>query len=265
MITLTTDFGGRDPFVGIMKGVILGAVPDARVVDLTHGIPMGDIRAAAVALGSALPYFPEGTVHVAVVDPKVGSDRKALVAECNGQTFVAPDNGLLPWAFDFARLGGAAFTSVENRAAFPGPLSSTFHGRDVFAPVAARIAGGEKRGWFGPAFAEPVRLHFPKPAEKSGRVTGEILYCDGFGNLLSNIHHEDVNAAYPGWETGEAVVGERTVPLVNTYSDRDTGTLLALFSSAGYLELSVNLGSALEVLGGGVGTTVVFRPSIARR
>jgi len=185
IITLTTDFGTRDWFVGSMKGVILGINPQAVVVDITHEIPAGDIRAGAFALMASCRCFPRNTVHVAVVDPGVGSNRAAIVVRTPEYYFVGPDNGVLSWAL--AKEKVLEIWRVENEAYMRQPVSSTFHGRDIFAPVAARLTHRVLMDSLGSQLKDYARLNWPQPQVVGGVLRGEIVYIDHFGNAVSNI------------------------------------------------------------------------------
>ena len=255
VVTWTTDFGLADPYVGILHGVVLGVSRDLRPVDLTHGIAAQDVRAAAFHLRHGWPWFPAGTVHVAVVDPGVGSARRILVARDRGHAFLAPDNGLLgpvlsPEA-DVRELDVEAF-------ALPG-RSRTFHGRDVFAPAAGRIAAGLAPEDAGRPAAAWERLEFPEPcAGPDGTVAGEVLVVDRFGNLITNVRSE----ALPGGGGLDAWVVEvagREVPLRATYAEGAPGSLLALVDSFDAWEVAERDGSAAERLAVGVGAEVRFR------
>ncbi len=248
LVALTTDFGLEDPFVGVMKGVILGICPGARIVDLTHGIPPQDVLAGCLALGEAAPYFPPGTVHVAVVDPGVGSARAALAVRTPRFLFVAPDNGILSFLSPDEVL---EVRRLENPDLWLHPVSRTFHGRDVFAPVAAHLARGVPLAEVGPEHAELRRLHLPEPVPEPGAVRGEVLGFDRFGNAVTNIRARDLP------RPGRAVeVAGRTVPLLGTYAEAPPGRPLALWGSWGRLEVSVRDGSARQVLGLGKGDPV---------
>src|SRR5262245_32283700 len=189
-ITLTTDFGTRDWFVGTMKGVILGIKPRARVVDITHEIAPGDIRGGAFALMASCRYFPKGTLHVAVVDPGVGSRRRAIAVRTANSILIGPDNGVLSWA-----LRGETIQSIrqlENRRYFLEPVSRTFHGRDIFAPVAAHLSRGVALERLGRELHDLVRLPWPEPVKQREEIRGEIVYIDRFGNAITNIRGERI-------------------------------------------------------------------------
>jgi S-adenosylmethionine hydrolase len=252
IVTLTTDFGLRDPFVGIMKGVILGICPGAQLVDLTHEVPPQDVLQGCLALESAWRYFPAGSVHLAVVDPGVGSARRALAVRAAGHCFVAPDNGLLSFALD---AGGEA-VSVEAAAYRLPEISRTFHGRDVFAPAAAHLAAGVPLERLGPAVTDPVRIALPRARRLGAVIAGEVIGADGFGNLLTSVRAEDVTGL-PG--CGELAVELDGRPLgapVACYADGDDGAPRAIWGSSGRLEIFVRNADARRLLGGGVGTPV---------
>ncbi len=252
LITLLTDFGHRDVYVGVMKGVISGIAPDARVVDLCHAVPPQGLVSAAYQLGAAYPHFPAGTVHVVVVDPGVGTGRAIVAIRAAGSVFLAPDNGVLA-----AVLSGDAVeeaVAVENAALFRASVSATFHGRDVFAPVAARLATGTPLGELGPARdpdglvrGEPGRLlGGPTPsADGRGLDGAAVLDVDRFGNVITNIDGR------LGARIGSITVGElRVVRFARTYGEVEAGAALALVGSTGRVEISVRDGSAAAVAGG---------------
>jgi S-adenosyl-L-methionine hydrolase (adenosine-forming) len=251
VITLTTDFGVRDWFVCTMKGIILSLYPRAAIVDLTHEIPPGDIRAGAFASAAAFAYFPKRTVHVVVVDPGVGSSRAALAIETKNCFFVGPDNGVLSLALKNESI--KSVRRLENQSCFLQPVSRTFHGRDVFAPVAARLCKGFPIHKLGPTQSEFVRLRWPEPSVGRNEVRGEILYIDRFGNLITNIGQNLLpaeNLPRLGFKTRRAT---RTIALASHYQAVPPGKLVALIGSSGLLEISANGGSAAEELGLRVG------------
>ncbi len=255
-ITLTTDFAD-DVFVGVMKGVIAGINPEARVIDLTHAIEPGDVRAAAFALMVSFDYFPAGTVHVVVVDPGVGSDRRILCARTANHLFLAPDNGALSWALQ--RETPLAIHSVENRTCFLEPVSHTFHGRDIFAPVAAHLALGVTPEELGPEMSpdDIVRVNFPEPRAVEGAGTeGEVLYIDRFGNCITNISAADLKDAEASSVRIE-IASLRLEGLLTSYADAEPGTALALFGSTGFLEIAAARANAAERFGLNVGDAVV--------
>ena len=190
LITLTTDFGYADPFVGIMKGAILCITPNVQIVDLNHGIAPQDIRAAALTLAASVDYFPHGTIHVAVVDPGVGSERRPILIHSAGHYFVGPDNGVFSFALKDKQ--SLLIVHLSNEAYFRQPKSQTFHGRDIFAPVAAHLAGGVPLSEFGSPSKDWVCLSWPAVERAGEFIVGEVLYIDRFGNLFTNIHERDL-------------------------------------------------------------------------
>ena len=263
IITLTSDFGLADEFVGVMKGVILGLAPGVRIVDLSHQIAAHDLRQGAFLLASAWRFFPAGTVHVAVVDPGVGSARRIVLVESGGQLFLAPDNGLLSLVMGAGGSGRA--WQVDNRELFLAEISATFHGRDIFAPVAARLAGGMAPGRVGLplAPADLVRLDelLPRVDRRLKRVTGRVEQVDRFGNLVTNISGPLLAEVYgPGLAGLRVSCGDREIKgLSATFSRVAVGELAAVLGSRGYLELAVNLGRAEALLNGRIGVTVMVR------
>lgn len=270
-VALLTDFGQDDTYVGVMKGVMHGICPQARFIDLTHAVAPQNVRQAALALCDACAFFPQGTVFLVVVDPGVGGERRALAVQAGGWSFVAPDNGVLSYAL--LRLPEAR--SVELRP--PPAASRTFHGRDVFAPAAARLAAGAPLGSLGAPVAGIAALPAPLLAITPGAVTGEVLHVDHFGNVITSVGRLDWQPAArlrltprfadlpPVTISAQqaAVVGSgwsvRGVHL--TYSAVPPGELLALVGSAGWLELAVNQGSAAARLGLAPGDRVHFTHS----
>jgi S-adenosylmethionine hydrolase len=253
IVTLLSDFGLEDAYVGVVKGVILGINPAARLVDLTHAIPPQDVRRASLALEGAYRAFPPGTVHLAVVDPGVGSSRRPLLVRAGGHHFVGPDNGLLGFLFDVP--GAAAVAATAAR--YHGPaLSRTFHARDVFGPVAAHCSRGVPLARFGPRVVDPTRLPRPRPQCDGRRVRGEVLLADRFGNLLTNVEAAVLAGPAARWvvEIGRA----RIAGLAGTYADVTVGSLGAVIDSSGRLEIFVRDGSARERLGVAAGAPVTL-------
>jgi S-adenosyl-L-methionine hydrolase (adenosine-forming) len=253
VITLTTDFGTRDWFVGTMKGVILSIQPGAKVVDLTHAVRAGDIRGGAFSLAAAWRFFPKGTVHVAVVDPGVGSARRAIAVQTAEHWFVGPDNGVLSWAL--AKQNVRAIHALENKAYFLRPVSQTFHGRDIFAPAAAHLSRGVPIRKLGPALKDFVRLDWPEPRKLRSGFEGEVVYIDRFGNAITNLQAGMLRGAK--WVICE-VRGkrQRRCPLGAFYEAVPPGSAVAVAGSSGFLEIAVNGGSAEKALGLKVGTRV---------
>ncbi|MEW6278205.1 MAG: SAM-dependent chlorinase/fluorinase [Candidatus Eremiobacterota bacterium] len=242
-ITLLSDFGRRDPYVGIMKGVILGICPGVHLVDLTHEVVPQDVEEGAFQLASAAPWFPDGTIHLAVVDPGVGSQRRAVAARGRRFAYVGPDNGVLSlaWAQD---------EPVQVREIQPGPytlktLSRTFHGRDVFAPATAHLARGVALDELGPPVLDPVRLELAEHPR--------VVHVDGFGNLITSVKREGT----PPFQ--EVQVGWRSAPLRETFSGVAPGELVAYWGSLGLLEVAINGGNAAAELGAERGWDVRLR------
>ena len=255
IITLTTDFGYRDPFVGIMKGVVSAIDPAATIIDLTHGVAPQDVTGGALALAAAVDFFPAGAVHVAVVDPGVGGVRRPILLETDRAWFIGPDNGLLSLAAGRQRL--IRSVRLSNPEYHLQPTSTTFHGRDVFAPVAAHVSAGVPLVKLGEAVEGFETLTLPAAEKREGgRIAGEVIYVDGFGNLTSNIRREDLEPLQP--ESVSVRIGELTIRgLSANYASAGTGNYLALVNSWGLLEISRCDGNARAGLGAGVGTPLV--------
>ena len=272
IITLLTDFGVQSTYPAQMKGVILERCPEAVIVDTSHGVPSHNVHTAAFMLASAAPAFPEGTVHVVVVDPQVGSDRRVLAVEAEGHFYVAPDNGVLTLVARGRSLRGkgkppAQMVSVENRRFFRTEVSSTFQGRDVFAPVAAAMASGVALKEFGPPVDSIVPFDLPLPEEKGDTILGQVLYVDPFGNLVTNVAAEmlaGLRLGEAGAEHGAVQVtmsGAVIRGLCRAYCDVPAGSLLAYIGSAGLLEVAVNRQSAAARLGADIGTPLRVKRS----
>jgi S-adenosyl-L-methionine hydrolase (adenosine-forming) len=246
IITLLTDFGTADSYVGELKGVLASSAGDAQVVDVTHDIPRGDVAAASYVLGRTWRTFPRGTVHLAVVDPGVGTERRALAAQVGGHGFVAPDNGLLSDVF-------AAADARVVRLPIPAGASRTFHGRDVFAPAAARLVRGTSLADLGSAVSDLVHLPPHRLRNEGADVVGQVIYVDGFGTLVTNLPGDAVapDAALQ--------VGRHGVPLKGTFADVASGAAVALIGSGGTIEVAVRDGRAEAVLGVGRGAEVRAR------
>lgn len=253
IVTLLTDFGLDDPYAGILKGVVLSINPRARLVDLTHGIPPQDVPRGALALDAAYRFFPPGTVHLAVIDPGVGGTRRPLVVLADRHYFVGPDNGLFGFLLDGP--GVVAVTPTEPRYFRAGrAVSRTFHGRDVFAPLAAHCSRGVPLGRFGPPARAPVRLGRPRPRRAGDRTVGRVLLADRFGNLLTDLRGADLPG--PPSACVIEVGGRRIASVVGTYGERPVGALGAVVDSSGRVEIFVREGSARERLGVGPGAPV---------
>lgn len=256
LITLTTDFGTTDPFVGIMKGVIGGRAPAATVIDLTHGVPPQAVLAGALVLRHAAPYFPAGTIHVAVVDPGVGTARRPLCVETARALFVGPDNGVLSLA---APAGDARrIVHLTNEAFLLSPRSGTFHGRDVFAPAAAALAMGTPPSTLGVEVPTMEQLEVPPVTREGDRLQGQVIYVDHFGNLCTNISQTAL-AAFPGRELSITLGTTRLRGVAASYAGVAAGEPVAVVNSWGLVEIGVRDGSAHGRLGAAVGDAVVVR------
>ncbi len=236
VIVLLTDFGLNNNFVGVMKGVIYRINPRARIVDLCHEIESHNIHDAAFLLRSSYPYFSEGTIFLTVVDPGVGSERKAVIVETEKHIFVAPDNGILSFlgAKEIKRI-----IQITNEEYFLKPVSDTFHGRDIFAPVAARLSRGEEVEKFGTPGKEIKKLKFSAPEVRKNRLTGEVIYVDRFGNLLTNISRD----AFLGFVKDKKfciVIGKTKIAKISSsYEEGKKGLPVAIFDSFHNLEISL--------------------------
>jgi S-adenosylmethionine hydrolase len=251
IITLTTDFGTRDWFVGSMKGVILGINPQAQIVDITHEIPAGDVRTGAFALAASYRCFPRLTVHVAVVDPGVGSERNAIAVRTADYFFVGPDNGVLSLALAQEKV--LEIRRIENASLLRQPVSHTFHGRDVFAPAAARLTQGVLFDSLGGKLDDYARLDLSQPKVVGGVWRGEIIYIDRFGNCITNLRALAKSA-------GKArVAGKLECPVGRIYQDAPPGQPVALVGSTGFLEIAINTGNAAQSFGLKIGDVVEVR------
>lgn len=289
VITLLTDFGNQDVYVGIMKGVIAGINPFANIVDLCHSISPQDIFSGAYLLYTSYKYFPRKTVHVAVVDPGVGSRRNIICVETKNYFFLAPDNGILSFIVQEER--PKSIIRVTNSKYFLSSLSNTFHGRDVFAPVAAYLSLGVRPQKMGIKINQLKQLDMPKPVHiKTGRVEGQIIYIDRFGNLISNITKEHlmqhdhsqslfktqmkeitlpISLSSQGGDEGgvkinlkclETTIGKKKIMgLSKTYTDVKAGEPLVLFGSAGFLEVSINQGDAQKYFRVDKGSKIIIK------
>lgn len=253
IITLTTDFGLKDAYQGVMKGVILGINPYVRIVDITHLIPPGDILECAYVLRDACKFFPDNTIHVAVVDPGVGGNRKPILIETGRHFFIGPDNGVFSLAADKKEI--RRVIELKNREYFLKETSNTFHGRDIFAPVAGHLSLGADPEEFGDEIPGAHSIEFPAPEKKGDAIIGSIVRADSFGNLITDIRKADVAGT-----ACEVEVKGRTIGSISkTYSSVAKGELLALIGSSKFLEIAVNGGSASAVLGAAPGDRVVVR------
>jgi S-adenosyl-L-methionine hydrolase (adenosine-forming) len=260
IVTLLTDFGAADYFVGAMKGAALSVNPRAQLVDLTHEIPAHDVEAGAFALASSFETFPPGTIHVAVVDPGVGSARRAVIVEGGRHLFVGPDNGVFGHVYE--RLREFAVYHVTERSYFRPAASTTFHGRDVFAPVAGALSKGVAASAFGPRVKDFVRLASARPRRRpDGSLEASVIHVDRFGNCVTNIAPEDLSEAE---RSGAArfIVGDHEVSRIRRFyaeEGDESGAPFVIRGSAGLLEISVNRDSAARLLGVGRGARVLVR------
>lgn len=252
LVVLLSDFGLADPYVGVMHGVLAQASAALRVIDLCHGVPAQDVRTGAFFLAHAREHFPRGSMFVAVVDPGVGSKRRIVAACDGGQLFLAPDNGLLALAIS----PQAVWRAVDVPRLVGEPRSNTFHGRDVFCPLAARIAGAALRFEdLGPLIDDPVRIEFPRARREAARVRGEVLLIDGFGNLITSVRPVDLDAAPGAWR---ARIGARQLVWADSYAQAPDGEPVILVNSYGCIEVAIAGGSAQRNLGVGLGAVIEF-------
>jgi S-adenosylmethionine hydrolase len=256
VITLLTDFGQQDGFVGIMKGVILGFAPDAQIVDITHDLKPQDVDAGAFVLRYAHRFFPDGTIHVAVVDPGVGSSRRILAAQAGSYTFLAPDNGLLKYiwrAYPEPRVH-----IVQNSSLFLPRISQTFHGRDIFAPVAGRLAAGLPLAEVGPVADDYQRGQVPEVQVVDDEILATVLHIDRFGNVITNVPAERATGIKPI----SLQVRGRSWPLAGlagSYVEGQPGQPLVILGSSDFLEVAVREDSAAQLLRVRVGDIIRIR------
>lgn len=260
IITLTTDFGTSDAYVGVMKGVILGINPNVQIVDITHGVPPQDIHEAAFLIHSAYRYFPEGTIHTVVVDPGVGSDRGAIVCQTERASFVCPDNGILTYLLsEIENEEGQSgdVVAIQNRDYFLPEVSNTFHGRDIFAPVAAHLSVGVPLADIGPPVEGLVRLPIQIPQIFGNTLTGQIVKIDKFGNAITNIPEDALPTSAA---TYEIQIGQMCLTRINrAYAESEVGEVLAIVGSFRMLEIAINGGSAADRFGLKRGDAVIVR------
>jgi S-adenosyl-L-methionine hydrolase (adenosine-forming) len=256
IITLTTDFGTSDHLVGSMKGVILNINPAARIVDLNHSVVPYDILDGALSLANSYKFFPPRTVHVIIVDPGVGTERRPILVTGEKHFFVAPDNGVLSMIYEREPCTVRHITAEHY---FLNPISPTFHGRDIFAPTAAWLSKTYQTEAFGEAITDFVRFTMPKAKTTGQAVKGVVLRVDAFGNLMTNLTAEDL----PGGALGEgaiklAVNGKPVVKFARTFASGNPAEPIAMLGSAGYIEIAVNRGSAARTLGVNRGAEVTL-------
>lgn len=260
VITLTTDFGLTDHFVGVMKGVILSIHPDVELVDISHEVGSYDINEGALTLAQSYRYFPPGTIHLVVVDPGVGSARRPILATTPRYHFVAPDNGVLSGIYE--REDAVEVRHVTADHYWLKPVSHTFHGRDIFAPVAAWLSKGVEPSNFGDVINDYIRIALPKPTrrEESGkwRVEGAVLRIDKFGNVITNLTPEDAPELFrePPPSFCIAINGHEVTTLRRSFADGHSSEVFAILGSSGYIEIGMNRGSAAQTLQAGRGAPV---------
>ena len=259
IITLTTDFGSNDHFVGTMKGVILNIVPEAAIVDISHAVQAFDVLDGALTISQAYSYFPNGTVHLVVVDPGVGSARRPIIASSDGYHFVAPDNGVL--SLVYAKEERIHVRAITSEHYFLQPVSNTFHARDVFAPVAAYLAKLVDTQKFGDEIEDYVRFSAPKPKPvDANRIRGVVLKVDRFGNLITNITPQDAPSLFGANPAGfKIVVGKSEITeMRSAYAEGAPGEVFGILGSMGFLEIAANRAAAAQLTGANKGTDVTL-------
>jgi S-adenosylmethionine hydrolase len=257
VITLITDFGLKDGNVGVMKGVIWDIAPSVKVADISHKIQPQNILEASLILLRSAPYFPDGSIHVVVVDPGVGTARRQIAAKLGLHYFVGPDNGVVTMLLERVESHGmpVSFCHTNNSKYWLPDVSHVFHGRDIFAPVSAHIAAGINLEELGTTIENPIRIHYPRPMKSADGLRGEVIHIDNFGNISSNIHVEHIIELSKKENITICVSGVKVQGLVQTFGERALGELVALFGSTGNLIVSVVNGNAAERLGTKIGDT----------
>ena len=257
IITLTTDYGTDDHLVGTVKGVILKINPEVTIVDITHHVTPFDLLDGALAIGAAYAYFPPKTIHVVIVDPGVGTERRPLLVSGQNQYFIAPDNGVLSLVYEREQNVVVRHASAEHY--FLQPLSKTFHGRDVFAPVAAWLSKGWQTASMGEEIQDYKKMALPLPKPGADGVKGVVLKIDSFGNLVTNFRVEDLSSDAQNGGGLKMQVGTHAVNrLVDTFALGKAGEPVAYFGSSGYLEIAINKGNASRTLSVGRGAPVIL-------
>jgi S-adenosylmethionine hydrolase len=258
IITLTTDYGTNDHLVGTLKGAILKINPDVTIVDITHNVTPFDLLDGALTIGSAYSYFPSKTIHVVVVDPGVGTERRPLLVSATNQYFVAPDNGVLSVIYEREKESLVVrHANVEHY--YLQPVSKTFHGRDIFAPVASWLSKGWQTGSMGDEITDYKRFALPRPKEADGAIKGVVLRADTFGNLITNFRTEDLpESALASGGINLQVGNQAVTRLVETFAQGNNGEAIAYLGSSGYIEIGINKGNASRTLSVGRGTPVTL-------
>lgn len=256
IITLTTDFGLRDPYVAEIKGVIFNISPRVKVVDITHQVEKFDIQRAGYILSAASPYFSEGTIHVVVVDPGVGTKRKAILIETKKSYFIGPDNGVL--ALAAGNQGIESIYKIERTKVIRSEVSDTFHGRDIFAPTAAHLANGTPPSEVGPEISRLIIPNFSKTTKKDDRLIGTILYVDSFGNIVTNLHKKDLEEIGIKKKVNLKLNSDTLqLKICKSYAEMEIGKPLAIIGSHNFLEISLNQGNAARRFQTKVGDTII--------
>jgi len=269
IITLLSDFGVKDPYVAEMKAVILSICPNVTIVDISHEVREFDVRMGAFILAQAAPFFPEGTIHVAVVDPGVGTKRRPIIVQTESSLYVGPDNGLLLLSARKTKI--SHIYQITNREYMLQNVSRTFHGRDVFSPAAAHLAKGVSPWEFGPEISDPLTPSFTEAVVRKGEVQGEVIHVNGFGNLVTNITSKDLEDI--GVAEGKNLLlrlgsKDLTLRLCTAYGEVPPNTPLCIIGSSAFLEVAVNQGDASQALGTMSGEKVTIRglaPTISDR
>jgi S-adenosyl-L-methionine hydrolase (adenosine-forming) len=257
IITLTTDYGTNDHLVGVMKGVILGINPEAHIVDITHQVAAFDLLEGALVIANAYAYFPARSIHVVVVDPGVGTERRPLLVSGQNQYFLAPDNGVLSGVYEKEQ--NVVVRHLTSEHYFAQPVSKTFHGRDVFAPVAAWLSKSWQPASMGEEISDYKKFALPKPKETEGLIKGVVLKVDNFGNLMTNFRAEDLSQETLVKGEVNLQVGSHPITrLLATFALGNAGEAIAYIGSSGYLEIGVNRGNASRTLGIGRGAPVLL-------
>jgi len=258
VIALLTDFGTRDHYAGTMKGVALGICPDVTFVDITHDIPAHDVLAGALELAASYKFFPPGTIFLVVVDPGVGSSRRGIAADAGDHKFVAPDNGVLSVIYEREK-DSLVVRDANVEHYYLQPVSKTFHGRDIFAPVASWLSKSWQTPSMGDEISDYKKFVIPRPKESGGAMKGAVMRTDAFGNLITNFRSEDLpESALNGGGINLQVGSHQVSRLVDTFARGNNGEPIAYVGSSGYLEIGVNKGSAARTLSLGRGTPVIL-------
>lgn len=247
IISLTTDFGLKDPYVAEMKAVILGISPNVAIVDVSHQVEKFNVRMGAYVLASAAPYFPKGTIHLAVVDPGVGTERQPILLQTEGGCLIGPDNGVLALAARNMK-GRKCVRKIANKKLMASNVSNTFHGRDIFAPAAAHLANGVSPKEFGPEISEIVTPHFAKIIRRKGMLVGEVIHIDDFGNIVTNFGKKEIGFMESKGSIDLKLRNSRLrLKFCRAYGEVERKKPLALIGSHNFLEISVNQGNAAKI------------------